>query len=89
LPKRKKELQQDEEKDKMILELYEHIKNSESISKLLPQTVERLKSLEALHNRATEFTKTLTQIELAQSEIESNVQNNKTLLQGVFRKASP
>lgn len=32
---------------------------------------------------ATEFTKTLTQMELVQSEIGSNVQNNKTLLQGV------
>lgn len=32
---------------------------------------------------ATEFTKTLTQIELVQSEIDSNVQNNKNLLQGV------
>ncbi|XP_050310118.1 dynactin subunit 2 [Anthonomus grandis grandis] len=83
IAQKKKDLQQDEEKDKMILELYELVKNSEDISKLLPQTIERLKSLEALHNKATEFTKTLTQIELLQSEISSSVLNNKTLLQGV------
>ncbi|ENN70750.1 dynactin subunit 2 [Dendroctonus ponderosae] len=80
---KKKELPQDEEKDKMILELYDQLKNTETLTKILPQTVERLKSLEALHNKATEFTKTLTQMELIQSEIGSSVQNNKTLLQGV------
>ncbi|XP_066260880.1 dynactin subunit 2 [Euwallacea similis] len=83
LGQKKKDLQQDDEKDKMILELYELVKSSDNIKELLPQTVERLKSLEALHNKATEFTKTLTQIELAQAEIGCNVQNNKTLLQGV------
>lgn len=83
ISQKKKELQQDEEKDKMILDLYDLVKNSENISKLLPHTIDRLKSLEALHNKATEFTKTITQIELVQSEIASNVQNNKTLLQGV------
>ena len=34
-----------------ILELYEFVKNSENISNLLPQTIDRLKSLEALHNK--------------------------------------
>lgn len=35
------------------------------------------------HILATEFTTTLTQIESIQSEISSNVHNNKALLQGV------
>lgn len=83
ITEKKKQLQQDEEKDKMILELYELVKNSENISKLLPQTIARLKALEALHSKATDFTKTLTQIEVVQSEIAGNVDNNKTLLQGV------
>ncbi|XP_018565584.1 dynactin subunit 2 [Anoplophora glabripennis] len=83
ITEKKKQLQQDEEKDKMILELYELVKNSENISKLLPQTIARLKALEALHNRATDFAKTLTQIEVVQSEIAGSVDNNKTLLQGV------
>lgn len=83
ISQKKKEIQQDEEKDKMILELYELVKDSENITKLLPQTIQRLKALEALHNKATDFTKTLAQIEVIQSEIQGNVQNNKTLLQGV------
>jgi dynactin-2 len=83
IAEKKKEIAQDEEKDKMILELYELVKNGEKINKLLPKTVERLKALEGLHNKATDFVKTLTQIETVQSEISANVQNNKTLLQGV------
>ncbi|KAK4875442.1 hypothetical protein RN001_011864 [Aquatica leii] len=76
-------ISEDAEKDKMILELYDALKNSEGLSKILPQTIERLKSLEALHNKATEFTKTLTQVENLQSEVQCNIQNNQTLLQGV------
>lgn len=34
-----------------ILELYELVKNGEKINKLLPQTIERLKALEELHNK--------------------------------------
>lgn len=63
--------------------MFDLVKNSENITQLVPQTIERLKALEALHNKASDFTKTLTQIELIQSEISNNVQNNKTLLEGV------
>ncbi|CAH0554498.1 unnamed protein product [Brassicogethes aeneus] len=83
ITEKKKILEQDEEKDKMILELYDLIKNSESVTQLLPATIERLKALEALHSKATDFITTLSQIEMMQSEMSSNVQNNKTLLQGV------
>ncbi|KAJ8985996.1 hypothetical protein NQ317_013880, partial [Molorchus minor] len=51
ISEKKAQLHQDEDKDKMILELYELVKNSESISELLPQTISRLKALEALHNK--------------------------------------
>lgn len=83
IAEKKKQIEKDEEKDKMILELYDLVKNSENITKLLPQTIERLKALEALHTKAADFTKTMSQIELMQSEIAGNVENNKTLLQGV------
>ncbi|XP_072387474.1 dynactin subunit 2 [Diabrotica undecimpunctata] len=83
IAEKKKEVQPDEEKDRMILELYELVKNTEGITQLLPQTIERLKSLEQLHNKAADFAKTLTQIEVTQAEMMSNVQNNKMLLQGV------
>lgn len=71
------------EKDKMVVELYEMFKNTENISELLPQTIGRLKSLEGLHHKASDFAKTLSQVETMQSEIATNVQNNKTFLQGV------
>ncbi|KAF2903638.1 hypothetical protein ILUMI_02545 [Ignelater luminosus] len=83
IAEKKAKISEDSEKDRMILELYEIVKNSQDISKVLPQTVERLKALEALHNRATEFTKTLAQVESLQDKISGSIENNKTLLQGV------
>lgn len=83
IAEKKKQMQQDEEKDKIILELFEMVKNTEHVSKLLPKTIARLKALEELHKKATDFTKTLAQIEAAQTEIIGNIDNNKTLLQGV------
>lgn len=83
IAEKKKQIQQDEEKDKMILELFEMVKNTEQVSKLLPKTIARLKALEELHKKATDFTKTIAQIEAAQTEIIGNIDNNKTLLQGV------
>lgn len=83
IAEKKKQIQQDEEKDKVILELFEMVKNTEQVSKLLPKTIARLKALEELHKKATDFTKTLTQIEAAQTEMTGNIDNNKTLLQGV------
>ncbi|KAF5273949.1 hypothetical protein FQA39_LY01064 [Lamprigera yunnana] len=83
ITEKRSKISEDVEKDKMILELYEILKNSEGFSKILPQTVERLKALEALHNKATEFVKTLTQVENLQTEMQSNIHNNQALLQGV------
>ncbi|XP_056647582.1 dynactin subunit 2 [Diorhabda sublineata] len=83
IAEKKKQVQQNEEKDKMILELFDLVKNTESVSKLLPQTIDRLKSLEQLHNKAANVTKTIAQIEVAQAEMKGHVQNNNMLLQGV------
>ncbi|CAG9865452.1 unnamed protein product [Phyllotreta striolata] len=83
IAEKKKSSQKDDDKDKMILELYELVKNTEGVSKLLPQTIARLKALEQMHDKAIDFTKTLTQIELTQTEMAGHVQNNKMLLQGV------
>ncbi|XP_057670347.1 dynactin subunit 2 [Diorhabda carinulata] len=83
IAEKKKQVQQDEEKDKMILELFDLVKNTESVAKLLPRTIDRLKSLEQLHNKAANVTKTIAQIEVAQAEMKGHVQNNNMLLQGV------
>ncbi|XP_023025073.1 dynactin subunit 2 [Leptinotarsa decemlineata] len=83
ITEKKKQLQKDDERDKMVLELYQLVKNTENVTKLLPQTIIRLKALEEFHNKAMDLTKTLTQIEVTQAEMSGNVQNNKMLLQGV------
>ncbi|XP_060528059.1 dynactin subunit 2 isoform X2 [Cylas formicarius] len=80
---KKRDVQQNDEKNKMVEELYELVKNTEGVRSLLPKTIDRLKSLEALHKKAADCAKTITQIEVTQSEIDGNVQNSKTLLQGV------
>ncbi|KAL3268898.1 hypothetical protein HHI36_007985 [Cryptolaemus montrouzieri] len=83
IAEKKREIALDDDKNRMILELYELVKNTENFSELLPQTIQRLKSLEGLHNRATDLMKTLTEVETVQAEVSSNVMNNKILLQGV------
>nr|CAH7758282.1 unnamed protein product [Callosobruchus chinensis] len=83
ITEKKKQVQQDDEKDKMILELFDLIKKNEATLMLVPQVINRLKSLNELHSKATDFVKTLTEIEVAQAEITGNIENNKTLLQGV------
>ncbi|KAK9744685.1 Dynamitin [Popillia japonica] len=79
----KKQMSNDAEGDEKVQELYNIVKANENVSKILPETVERLTALKALHEKATDFATSLTQIELLQSEISSNVENNKNLLQGV------
>lgn len=83
IAEKKKQIQHGEEKDQMILELFEMVKNTENVSKLLPKTLARLKALEELHKKATDFTKTLAQVEASQAEMSGNIENNKILLQGV------
>lgn len=74
---------EDAETDKMIVELYELVKKSENISQVLPDTIERLVALDSLHSKATEFSKSLAQLEALQSQITGGIDNNKALLQGV------
>lgn len=83
ISEKRAKVSEDADKDKMILELYEILKNTEGFAKILPQTVERLSSLEALHNKSTDFAKTLTQVEKLQSEMSNSINNNQALLQGV------
>ncbi|CAH0715311.1 unnamed protein product, partial [Brenthis ino] len=47
------------------------------------EILERMEALEALHNQASNFGKSLTELETLQSTIAGGVQNNKELLQGV------
>lgn len=83
IAKQKATTPEDAELDKKINELYELVKSSEHMYQVVPDTIERLVALESIHNRASEFSKSLAQLEALQSQINSGMLNNKELLQGV------
>ncbi|KAJ0176432.1 hypothetical protein K1T71_007611 [Dendrolimus kikuchii] len=64
-----------------VNELYKMLKQIDGISH--SEILERMEALEALHNQASNFGKSLTELETLQSTIARGVQNNKELLQGV------
>lgn len=82
IAKQKAATPEDAEQDKKINELYELVKSSEHMYQVVPDTIERLVALESIHNRASEFSKSLAQLETLQSQINSGMLNNKELLQG-------
>ncbi|CAK1580596.1 unnamed protein product [Parnassius mnemosyne] len=67
--------------DAKVNELHKLLKQIEGISH--SEILERMEALEALHNQASNFGKSLTELETLQSTVASGVQNNKELLQGV------
>lgn len=71
----------DPELDAKVNELYKLVKQIDGISH--SEILERMEALESLHNQASNFGKSLTELETLQSTIASGVQNNKELLQGV------
>ncbi|XP_073956436.1 dynactin subunit 2-like [Choristoneura fumiferana] len=64
-----------------VNELHKLVQQIDGISH--SEILERMEALEALHNQASNFGKSLTELETLQSTISSGVQNNKELLQGV------
>lgn len=73
----------DSERDQKIIEMYVILKKTETISQILPQTVERLIALNVVHRRAGEFSKSLAQLEELQSQISCGLESNKSVLKGV------
>ncbi|GBP05399.1 Dynactin subunit 2 [Eumeta japonica] len=69
------------EMDEKVNELHKLLKQIEGISH--SEILERMEALEALHNQASNFSKSLMEMETLQNTIVSGVQNNKELLQGV------
>lgn len=74
---------QDAQRDQKVLELYEIAKRTEPIAQALPDMLERMQALEALHKYATNFTKIIAELEASQNSIVNGIGNNKILLQGV------
>ncbi|OWR46765.1 dynactin subunit 2 [Danaus plexippus] len=69
------------EVEEKVKELYKLLKQIDGVSH--SEILERMEALEALHNQASNFGKSLTELETLQSTIASGVQNNKALLEGV------
>ncbi|KAK0174692.1 hypothetical protein PV327_010430 [Microctonus hyperodae] len=83
LAQKKSSMPPDNERDQKVAEMYEILKKTETMSQILPQTVERMVSLKAIHSRAGEFTKSLMQLEELQSQISSKLESNSSVLKGV------
>lgn len=73
----------DSEQEQKISEMYDIMKQTETISQILPQTVNRMLALNTIHQQAATFNKSLTRLEELQSQITSDLESNKSLLKGV------
>ncbi|KAG5678713.1 hypothetical protein PVAND_008361 [Polypedilum vanderplanki] len=73
----------DREREQKITELYDLAKSTEPITKILPDMLERMKTLEALHSYAANFSKLFAELEATQNIILKGIAGNKELLQGV------
>lgn len=74
---------QDTQREQKISELYELAKSTETVVPILPDLIERMHALEALHKYAANFTKLFAELEATQQTILTGVSNNKALLDGV------
>ncbi|NP_001177682.1 dynactin subunit 2 isoform X1 [Nasonia vitripennis] len=72
---------QDSRHEKVVTELYDLVKQSEHCVQILPQTIDRMLSLSALHRKAAEFANQLKELEDLKQNISGSLTNNKILLE--------
>lgn len=82
----KKQVIDDTEKQNKISELYELVQKSEGMSSALPDIVDRLETLEGLHDQALQFTKALSQLDSVQEQLKHSLDNNAALLTETQKK---
>ena len=82
----KKVALEDTEKNNKIAELYEMMIANQAIATALPDVVERLDSLQSLHQQAMQFSKTLVQLDSLQQKIETNLSTNQKTLEETKRQ---
>ncbi|XP_015110204.1 dynactin subunit 2 [Diachasma alloeum] len=80
---KKSALPPETDRDQKISEMYEIVKKTEAISQIIPQTVDRMIALNAVHRRAGEFSQSLAQLEELQTQISNSLESNKSVLKGV------
>lgn len=84
----KKAAIEDADKQSKVSELYELVKKTETLCSALPEVVNRLVSLEALHDQAMQFSGSLKQLDVAQTRLSSALHSNADLLSSVKDKFS-
>ncbi len=82
----KKAAAEDAEKSNKIAELYEMVTANQGVASALPEIVDRLDSLQSLHNHALQFSKTLTQLDTVQEKLELSLAGNQKLLEETQKK---
>ncbi|KOX71404.1 putative dynactin subunit 2 [Melipona quadrifasciata] len=83
ITQKKAALTLDSEQEQKISEMYDIMKQTETMTQILPQTVNRMLALNTIHQQAATFNKSLTRLEELQSQITSDLESNKSLLKGV------
>ncbi|XP_042869070.1 dynactin subunit 2-like [Penaeus japonicus] len=84
----KKAAIEDADKQSKVSELYELVKKTEALCSALPEVVDRLVSLEGLHEQAMQFSGSLKQLDVSQTRLASTLQSNADLLSSVQDKFS-
>jgi len=79
---------EDTEKNNKIAELYEMVTANQSVALALPEVVDRLDSLQALHEQSLQFSKTLLQLDSLQQKLQTNLSTNEKVLQETQSKFS-
>ncbi|XP_023248016.1 dynactin subunit 2 [Copidosoma floridanum] len=74
--------------EKKILELFSIVKQSESESQILPQIINRMRSLSNLHKKACEFNNNLDEFGHLQQHINGVVLNNTDILEEIQKNFS-
>jgi len=82
----KKQAIDDADKQSKVTELYELVKKSETLCSALPEVVDRLVSLEDLHEQAMQFSRSIKQLDSAQSQLTNALQSNTDLVSAVQDK---
>ena len=71
-----------------VAELYDMATANQAVATALPDVVDRLDSLQALHEQALQFSKTLVQLDSLQQKLESNLSTNQKTLEETKTKFS-
>ncbi|ESO82091.1 hypothetical protein LOTGIDRAFT_223566 [Lottia gigantea] len=79
----KKNVQEDNEKQAKVSELYDLVKKWEAYGNSLPQVIERLTALKDLHEQALQFSQALAYLDTAQQEISTSLNSHGDMLKSL------